>query len=63
MQVSHHEHMTDATLTLDNVTYLVLAAKEIPVFPGRAALTLKRPRGKRFYTVIRYETGAYSQVV
>jgi hypothetical protein len=55
--------MTDTTLTLDNVTYLVLAAKEIPVFPGRAALTLKRPRGKRFYTVIRYETGAYSQVI
>ncbi len=52
------------SLTLGGIKYEVVAEKPYE-YQGknRVAITMKRPRGKRFYHVIRYETGFYSGVV
>jgi hypothetical protein len=52
------------TLTLDGITYAVLAEKPYE-YNGykRVSITLKRLRGRRTYVAIRYENGLYSSVV
>ena len=60
------------TVTIDGIVYQVIKEKDFIVTPDMAAwckttvtrqtLTLKRPRGKRFYHVVRYESGRYSSV-
>lgn len=54
-----------AQLTIDGITYDVLRQREFApdLFPGRLAIHLKRPKGKRTYEVIRYANGTLSSVV
>jgi hypothetical protein len=60
------------TVTIDGITYQIIKEKDFTVTPGmadwcqapvkRQSLFLKRPRGKRFYYAVRYESGRYSSV-
>jgi hypothetical protein len=61
------------TLTIDGITYQILKEKDFTVTPDmaswcqapvtRQSLTLKRPRGKRLYSAVRYESGRYSSAI
>jgi hypothetical protein len=61
---------TFPTITIDGITYQIIKEKDFTVTPDmvgwcqapvtRQSLTLKRPRGKRFYHAVRYESGRYS---
>ena len=52
------------TLQLDGITYKVLKA-EAYTHNGnaRTQFTVKRPRGRRTYLVVKYENGQFSSVV
>jgi hypothetical protein len=60
------------TITIDGITYQIIKEKDFTVTPDmvgwcqapvtRQSLFLKRPRGKRFYHAVRYESGRYSSV-
>mgnify|MGYP003347663056 FL=1 len=60
------------TVTIDGIVYQIIKEKDFTVTPEMAGwckapvtrqiLTLKRPRGKRFYRAVRYESGQYSSV-
>ena len=52
------------TLQLDGITYEVLKA-EAYTHNGnaRTQFTVKRPRGRRIYWVVKYENGQFSSVV
>ena len=64
--------MTDAlpTVKIDGITYQIIKEKDFTVTPDmagwcqtpvtRQSLFLKRPRGKRYYHAVRYESGNYS---
>ena len=54
-----------AQLNIDGITYDVIREREFApdLFPGRVAIALRRPRGKRTYEVVRYANGTYSSVV
>ena len=71
--LSHHPPAMTATLptvTIDGITYQIIKEKDFTITPAmvgwcqapvtRQSLTLKRPRGKRFYHAVRYESGRYS---
>lgn len=49
---------------VDGIDYVILSAKPY-TYNGddRIAFTMKRPRGKRSYFVVRYGNGAISSVV
>ena len=61
------------TVTIDGIVYQILKEKDFTVTPEmaswckapviRQSLTLKRPRGKRFYSAVRYESGQYSSAI
>lgn len=59
------------TVVIDGVTYIVVREKEFTLGARegfakqvtRTALTLKRPRGKRFYEAVRYENGRLSSAI
>jgi hypothetical protein len=52
-----------STLTFDGVSYVVLTEKTYEHNGSkRASITMKRPRGKRTYHVVRYENGTYSSI-
>lgn len=58
------------TLVIDGIIYQIIKESDFTVTPEmaswckapvtRQSLTLKRPRGKRFYHAVRYESGRYS---
>ena len=60
------------TVTIEGIIYQIIKEKDFTVTPEtvgwcktpttRQWLTLKRPRGKRFYNAVRYESGEYSSV-
>ncbi len=60
------------TVTIEGIIYQIIKEKDFTVTPEmvgwcetpttRQWLTLKRPRGKRFYNAVRYESGKYSSV-
>jgi hypothetical protein len=61
---------TFPTVTIEGITYQILNEKDFVVTPDmvgwckapvtRQGLTLKRPRGTRYYHAVRYEDGRYS---
>ena len=61
------------TVKIDGITYQIIKEKDFTVTPEmtgwckapvtRQELWLKRPRGKRFYHAVRYESGKYSSAV
>lgn len=59
------------TLTLNGVLYEVVSQRDYTLGNEegfskevtRTRITLKRPRGKKFYHVFRYENGSYSSVI
>jgi len=52
------------TLHIEGITYEVLKAENY-VYNGnaRTQYTVKRPRGRRSYLVVKYENGQFSSVV
>ena len=60
------------TVTIEGIVYQIIKEKDFTVTPDQVGwcqspvtrqwLTLKRPRGKRFYNAVRYESGRYSPV-
>ena len=61
------------TVTIEGITYQIIREKDFILTPEmapewckapvtRQRLWLKRPRGKRFYFAVRYESGQYSSV-
>jgi hypothetical protein len=60
------------TVKIDGITYQIVKEKDFTVTPDmvgwcqvpvtRQSLFLKRPRGKRYYSAVRYESGRYSSV-
>lgn len=60
------------TVTIDGISYQILKESDFVVTPEmvswcnapvtRQSLILKRPRGKRHYMAVRYESGRYSSV-
>lgn len=50
-------------MTINGKTYEVLAERKVPGFINRFEITLRLPRGKRKYHVVRYEDGSFSGVV
>ena len=58
------------TVTIEGIVYQIIKEKDFTVTPDQVSwcqstvtrqwLTLKRPRGKRFYNAVRYESGRYS---
>ena len=51
------------TVRIDGITYNVIATSPITSFANRYALTLQRPKGRRFYFAVRYENGAISSAI
>ena len=51
------------TVRIDGITYNVIATSPIKAFANRYALTLQRPKGRRFYFAVRYENGAISNAI
>jgi hypothetical protein len=61
------------TVTIEGITYQIIKEKDFTVTPDmagwcktpitRQSLILKRPRGKRFYSAVRYESGKYSSAI
>jgi hypothetical protein len=60
------------TITIDGITYQIIKETDFTVTPDmvgwckapvtRQSLSLKRPRGKRIYNAVRYESGRLSSV-
>jgi len=52
------------TVTIDGIKYIIHSTREF-VFAGsvRHELFMRRPKGKRFYAVVRYENGTYGSVL
>ena len=60
-------------LLYSNIKYQIIKEKDFTVTPDmagwcktpitRQSLILKRPRGKRFYSAVRYESGKYSSAI
>jgi hypothetical protein len=52
------------TVKIEGIDYVILSAKPYTHNgDARIAFTMKRPRGKRSYYVVRYGNGAVSSVV
>lgn len=50
-------------ITINGITYNVMAVSAIAGKPGRAELKLQRPNGRRVYFAVQYENGAFSEAV
>lgn len=48
-------------IEINGVTYNIIS--EVTIKAGRVELKMKRPNGRRFYFVVKYENGAMSEVV
>ena len=50
-------------MTINGTKYEIISQKQICGFENRFEICLRKPKGKRFYHVVRYEDGSISGVV
>ncbi len=56
--------MKNSTIRIDGVTYEIVRERQFQANGAvRTAIRMRRPNGKKFYEVVRYENGSLSSVV